>query len=80
MTGPYETEDQAVADVRDVYELIRTGPKPGAMREANELRLLAACRDRHVKLGAHDRRIVHWLAGYEPETVQVVVGWLRRAA
>jgi hypothetical protein len=33
-----------------------------------------------VRLGAYDRRILAWLAGWEPDTVQVVVGPIGRAA
>ena len=33
----------------------------------------------NVELGAWDRRIVEWLAGWEPSTVAVVCGLIRRA-
>lgn len=77
--GPYETEAEVMADTRDVYALIRTGPRPDSMRKANERRLLDACRAAGVQLGAYDRSVLHWLADWEPETVQVIAGLVVRA-
>jgi len=77
--GPYETAAEVRAEplVRDTYLITRAG---GDMDAENQRRLLAACQDAGVRLGAYDRRILAWLAGWEPETVQVVVGLIGRAA
>ncbi len=32
-----------------------------------------------VDLGAFDKQILDWLAGYEPSTVTVICGWLARS-
>lgn len=42
--------------------------------------LTDACKVAGVVLGAYDRRILAWLAGYEPSTCAVVAGIIRRAA
>ena len=68
--GPYETIRQAYADIRSI----------GRSDEALQLRLIEACQDAGVRLGVYDRRILAWLAGWEPETVQVIAGLIRRAA
>lgn len=49
------------------------------MREANLAQLMDACADAGVALGAHDSRIIHWLAGWEPSTVAVIAGLVSRA-
>lgn len=79
LTGPYQTaaEVRAVPLVRDTYAI---APHGGSTAVENERRLLGACQDAGVQLGAYDRRILSWLAGYEPETVQVVIGLVARAA
>jgi hypothetical protein len=76
--GPYETSDQAAGAVRDVYEAMRLGVR-GTMGRANLDRLTSACATAGVELGAYDRRIVEWLAGWEPETVAVIAGLILRA-
>lgn len=76
--GPYETDREAGEDARPVYGAMRTGPV-GSMAAANERKLVDACREAGVELGAYDRRIITWLAGWDPETVQVVVGIVSRA-
>ena len=62
--GPYETAREAQQAV--------TSP--------NLVVLLDACRAAGVELGAHDKLIIEWLARYEPSTVAVVAGLIRRAA
>jgi hypothetical protein len=32
-----------------------------------------------IELGAHDRRIVEWMAGWEASTVLTVASWVTRA-
>jgi hypothetical protein len=74
--GPYEAEPRA--ETRAVYDQIRTAPV-GGMIKANETRLLAACERAGVQLGAYDRRVLHWLADWEPETVEVIAAIIDRA-
>jgi hypothetical protein len=42
--------------------------------------LLAVLADADVDLGAYDRRIVEWLAGWEWSTVATIASWVKRAA
>ncbi|MDL4815454.1 DUF6907 domain-containing protein [Actinomadura opuntiae] len=74
--GPYEDEQQAADTVREAYGDVTD---LGTMGRFNKARLNAACMAAGVRLGAHDRRILAWLAGWEPETVAVVVGLVARA-
>jgi hypothetical protein len=76
--GPYENDRQAAATVREAYAAGPLAPR-GTMARFNRDRLTAACAAAGVELGAYDRRIVEWLAGWEPETVAVVVGLVVRA-
>ena len=41
--------------------------------------LAQACRDAGMHFCAHDRAIVAWLAGSEPQTCAVIAGLIRRA-
>lgn len=77
--GPYEDERQAAATVREVYDRARLGER-GTMGQFNRDRLTAACAAAGVRLGAYDERIIAWLAGWEPETVAVLVGLVLRSA
>lgn len=69
MIGPYDTEEQA----RTAVEHVGRG-EPALRRH-----LLDTCAEAGVPLGAFDLRIIDWLAGWEPETVQVVAGLIQRA-
>ncbi len=94
--GPYQTEREAretpqamraVAQARIACDrragITRTAGTAAAQRavEAPNLVMLTdACAAADVELGAYDRRILAWLAGYEPSTCAVVAGVIRRAA
>ena len=82
MSGPYETERQAsqTPAVRAVYEAFRAAPGPGRMDADNARMITQACDTAGVELGAFDRRIVAWLAGFEPATCAVFAGLISRAA
>jgi hypothetical protein len=72
--GPYETEREA-----RVASLWATHGREHQMSiEAANLAQLAAELS-VVELGAWDKRIIEWLAGYEPSTVTVICGLIRRA-
>lgn len=80
MSGPYETEEQAHAEwlpqaVRD----LAAGAQGHLAREWCTDALLGACQQAGVTLGAYDERIIRWLAMWEPETVQVIIGLVDRA-
>lgn len=77
---PYDTEAEALAEpaVQETYHLPRVDA--GQMDQANRRRLLEACEQAGVELGAYDRSVLAWLAGWEPQVVQVVVGIIERAA
>jgi hypothetical protein len=77
MSGPYETErdarDAALAEVR---------PRPGwsiLSAEQNRELLADTCDRAGVALGAYDRRILEWLAGFEDSACAVVAGLITRA-
>jgi hypothetical protein len=79
--GPFETEAQArqLPAVRAVYDgmhdsIRRSSPGAGC----REL-LAAACDAAGVQLGTYDRRILDWLAGFEPQACAVIVGIIIRA-
>ena len=76
---PYETQEQARADVVDIYERARRSIGRGVLAKANLARLTEACQSAGVTLGAYDARILAWLANYEPETCAVIVGLINRA-
>ncbi|WP_141581314.1 hypothetical protein [Actinomadura sp. WMMA1423] len=75
--GPYETDQQAADTVSHVYAHARTAP--GTMGRLSLDQLTAACEAAGVELGAYDRRILEWLAGWEPETCAVITGIILRA-
>lgn len=80
--GPFETERQALDSpaVRAVHAAFDADPGAGKMHGPNLAMLLNACSAAEVTLGEYDRRIVSWLAGWEPTTVVVIAGLIRRAA
>jgi uncharacterized membrane protein len=77
--GPYETEQQARADVAHIHEQARRSVLRGVLAEANHSRLMDACQSAGVTLGAFDAKILAWLANYEPETCAVITGLIIRA-
>ena len=72
MSGPYETEREAAA--ASLWEL---QGRPRDQRTMNLADLGAECSG--IQLGAYDRRIIEWLAGWEPATVAVICGLISRA-
>jgi hypothetical protein len=74
LPGPYTTDREAADDAREVY---RTDP--GEMTGANYKRLVTACKQARITLGAFDRQILAWLSGWEPETCQVIIALVKRA-
>jgi hypothetical protein len=82
MTGPYESGREARATVAHIYQAGHASTRRGVMAEENYLMLFRACEAAGIDLGSptsYDRRILAWLAGFEPETCAVVVGLIARA-
>jgi len=82
--GPYETEAEARADAARALEVPVTRPYDAnadraARLDARRRYLADALTAAGVETGAYDREICAWLAGWEPETLAVVVGLLERA-
>lgn len=82
VTGPFDTEEQArlLPAVQAVYAAFRRDPGAGKMTAHNRRMLLDALAAAGVYLGAYDHRIADWLAGWEPQTVAVIAGWVQRAS
>ncbi|TDD83030.1 hypothetical protein [Actinomadura rubrisoli] len=77
MCGPYETEEDAFTEVRDIYA---GHAKRGVMRARTLDLLLRACAEHGVEVGGYDRRVLRWLAAQPPETAQVIASLIARAA
>ncbi len=74
--GPYQTEREA-AGAADAIG----ATAPGVSLAAGNHRMLTqACAAARVQLGDWDRRVLTWLAGWEPATCAVVAGLIWRAA
>jgi hypothetical protein len=78
--GPFESEDQArtTSTVRAIYEAYRAGIT--SLHDGSADLLLSACEQAEVTLGAYDRRILVWLAMFEPQAAAAVAGIINRAA
>ncbi len=72
--GPYDTEAEASA--ANGYRVL----DPQDYSEHNRKRLADAIAAAGVELGSYDRRILDWLAGWEPQTVEVIAALVERAA
>jgi hypothetical protein len=76
--GPYETHSAAMKDSADVYLTARLDSRSDTLSRINEGLLLGTLAAAGVSLGAYDRRIVGWLADWEPEVIQVIIGLIER--
>jgi hypothetical protein len=76
VSGPFETERQAADTARHIYD---SPPGTGAWGDGNHRLMEDACTAASVELGAHDHRILLWLAGWEPSTCAVIAGLITRA-
>jgi hypothetical protein len=84
--GPYASEQETHTDLIPdaVARLHRAGRvRPGdpdhEVRDTVLWHLTRACTSAGVELGVYDRRILTWLAGCEPSTVQVIADVIARA-
>jgi hypothetical protein len=80
--GPYETEDQALADpaVQGIYAAMRRSPQAARMQDGSSRLIFTACAVAGVELGDYDVRIIRWVAGFEPQSSAVIAGLITRAA
>ena len=80
-SGPFETERQAaeLSEVRAIYEAMHASKRRGVMGERSRQLLDEACTAAGVELGAYDKVILDWLAGWTPEICAVVAGLISRA-
>ena len=82
MTTPLETEADALAlpAVKAIYARARESSLPGAIPAGNLAVLRDALTAAGVTLGGFETRILlGWLPKWEPSTVAVVAGVIRRA-
>lgn len=78
-SGPYDSEHQALDAAEPIYAAARRDRVRGSMARANAAALRETLAAADVELGAFDQTIVMWVAGWEPQTVQAVIGWISRA-
>jgi hypothetical protein len=76
VSGPFETEREA----REAAAAASPGLGALHLPEGNASMLHDGLNAAGVQPGAYDRRIVEWLAGYEPSTCAVIAGLITRAA
>ena len=79
MPGPYQTERQALDDVRDIYDAARASRERATMQRLSAERIVDACIEAGVRLGRYDVATIDWLAGFEPQQAQVFAELIRRA-
>lgn len=87
MSGPYETGRDAFEDARVLREAVAAVDPGGDMTQkviaarskARVQYVRGILEVRGVELGAHDRRIVDWVAGWDVETIQTIAGWIERS-
>jgi hypothetical protein len=79
--GPFETEADArnTPEVQAIYAEWRADP--GQRTDAAAARMITEAADAvGIELGGFDRRIIAWVAGFEPTTVAVFAGLITQAA
>lgn len=80
MNGPYQTGDQAAAaSLWSRQRADRPAHADTDMDAVNWADLTGALDEAGVELGAFDRSIIGWLAGWEPAIVAVISGLIGRA-
>jgi hypothetical protein len=73
--GPYQTERQAAGAAGATQAAAGVSVTAG-----NYQMLTQACAAARIQLGHWDRRVLAWLAGWEPATCAVIAGLICRAA
>lgn len=77
--GPYASLDAAATDAGHIYAAVRQLGDLGILPRILEGLEIAALREAHVLIGAGDRQFAAYFASWEPEFVQIVIGWVERA-
>lgn len=84
--GPYDTEGEALTadlphEVRALHAagLVGSGDPHRLVHGAVLRHLVNACTTAGVDLGHYDHRVLNWLATWEPQTAQVLIGLISRA-
>jgi len=77
--GPFATERQASAEIRNLYDALPRPVPAGELTRLNAALLTRACAKAGVELGSYDSLILRWLSGWEPATTGVVAGLVSRA-
>jgi hypothetical protein len=77
--GPFRTERQALAAVRDITAAFDADPGPGKMRPLIYQMLMQACEQADVELGEFDRGVLAGLANHEAQRMVSVAGIIIRA-
>ena len=82
MTGPYQSEDDAIRDpaVQAIFEGMRRSPQAARMQDGSSRLIFTACALAGVELGDYDVRIIRWASGFEPQSAAVIAGLITRAA
>lgn len=82
MSGPFESEAEVrqLPEVQAVYAAFDADPGPGKMAPHSQRMLENALLAAMVSPGAHDARLIRWLAGWGPQTVAVIASWITQAA
>lgn len=88
MNGPYETSREAFDAARVLRESVAaadpgSGPMTrgviAARTKARVQYVRGVLEVASVQLGAYDKRIAEWVAGWDVETIQTITGWVARA-
>ena len=79
MSGPYQSEDDAIRDpaVQAIYDAMRRSDT--RMQDGSAAMLLAAVEAAGVTLGAYELRIARWAAGFEPQAAAALAAIITRA-
>jgi hypothetical protein len=77
--GPYESAAEARRDVAHILQATRES-RDYDVQQALAQRLVDALVSAGVERGGYDRRVIGWIARWEPEVVQTVASWIERAA
>jgi hypothetical protein len=76
--GPYDTREQATADVKSLRDTVTNAP--AWIQSRVPARYLAAIiTARAGRLGEYDTAVVEHLAAESPEVLQVIASWIERA-
>lgn len=87
MNGPYETSREAFDAARVLRETVAAADPDSGLR-TRSIAARSAARVQYVRgvlevcgvqVGAYDKRIAEWVAGWDIETIQTITSWIQRA-